>query len=98
MKEFIRTATPETERPQGEDLISFIRRIRRGETLGLFIRQERRRWGLTLKQAGALCLVSYSYLSEIENGLAHPSYEVLIKIANGLHMDYEKTMKLRDRQ
>lgn len=42
--------------------------IRSPEDLGEIIRSKRKRDGLTLQEAAALCGVSYAFLSALENG------------------------------
>ena len=44
----------------------------RGEALGAFIRQQRERAGLTLRQLAELTSLSNPYLSQVERGLHHP--------------------------
>ena len=50
----------------------------RGEALGAFIRQQRERAGLTLRQLAELTSLSNPYLSQVERGLHHPSAALII--------------------
>jgi len=38
------------------------------EDIGVIVRQKRKKDGLTLEQAAAVCGVSYAFLSALENG------------------------------
>src|ERR1700752_3214894 len=52
------------------------------ETLGAFIRQQRKRANLSLRQLAELTTLSNPYLSQIERGLHQPSVRVL-KLLSG---------------
>lgn len=53
-------------------------------TLGLKIKEMRKRKGLTQKQLGALCGIADSNIRKYENGQQNPKIETLRKIANAL--------------
>jgi transcriptional regulator with XRE-family HTH domain len=59
------------------------------ETLGTFIRTQRRLANLTLRDMADLANVSNPYLSQIERGLHEPSVRVLKAIASALDMSAE---------
>lgn len=59
------------------------------ETLGGFIRTQRRMAKLTLRDMADLAKVSNPYLSQIERGLHEPSVRVLKSIASALDMSVE---------
>src|SRR5674476_507492 len=55
--------------------------------LGQRIRALRNQLGWTLEQASQATSLARSTLSKIENGLMSPTYDALIKLANGLKID-----------
>jgi transcriptional regulator with XRE-family HTH domain len=59
------------------------------ETLGTFIRTQRRLANLTLREMADLANVSNPYLSQIERGLHEPSVRVLKAIASALDLSVE---------
>lgn len=59
------------------------------ESLGSFIRAQRRIAGLTLRQLADLADVSNAYLSQIERGKHEPSVRVLRQVAQGLNVSAE---------
>ena len=59
------------------------------ETLGTFIRAQRRLANLTLREMADLANVSNPYLSQIERGLHEPSVRVLKAIASALDISVE---------
>ncbi len=59
------------------------------ETLGGFIRTQRRMANLTLRDMADLAKVSNPYLSQIERGLHEPSVRVLKSIASALDLSVE---------
>lgn len=59
------------------------------ETLGGFIRAQRRIAGLTLRQLADLADVSNAYLSQIERGKHEPSVRVLRQVAQALNVSAE---------
>jgi len=56
------------------------------ETLGEFIRAQRRLANLSLRQMAELAHVSNPYLSQLERGLHEPSVRVLQSIADALEL------------
>ncbi|HEX3425492.1 MAG TPA: helix-turn-helix transcriptional regulator [Acidimicrobiales bacterium] len=58
-------------------------------SLGDFIRSQRQRANLTLREMADLANVSNPYLSQIERGLHEPSVRVLKAIASALDMSAE---------
>ncbi len=54
------------------------------ETLGAFIRHQRRVADLSLRELAALTSVSNAYLSQVERGLHQPSIKVLTAIGDAL--------------
>ncbi len=62
---------------------------------GSYIKELRKKRGLTLASLSALSGVSHPYLSQIENGKLKnfPSPEILIKISEPLDVRYEKLLK-----
>ncbi|MGI8576564.1 MAG: helix-turn-helix domain-containing protein [Nocardioidaceae bacterium] len=64
------------------------------ETLGDFLKEQRRAAQLTLRQLADLAGVSNPYLSQIERGLRRPSAEVLQQLAKALRISAE-TMYVR---
>jgi transcriptional regulator with XRE-family HTH domain len=59
------------------------------ESLGNFIRTQRRLANLTLREMAELAKVSNPYLSQVERGLHEPSVRVLRSIAAALNMSAE---------
>lgn len=59
------------------------------ETLGAFIRQQRQRAGLSLRQLAELTSLSNPYLSQVERGLHQPSVRVLKAISDALNLSAE---------
>lgn len=59
------------------------------DTLGSFIRTQRRLANLTLREMAELAKVSNPYLSQVERGLHEPSVRVLRSIAAALNMSAE---------
>ena len=59
------------------------------EALGAFIRQQRQRAGLSLRQLAELTSLSNPYLSQIERGLHQPSVRVLRAISDALNLSAE---------
>lgn len=59
------------------------------ESLGGFIRSQRRLANLTLREMAALTNVSNPYLSQVERGLHEPSVRVLRSIAGALNVSAE---------
>jgi transcriptional regulator with XRE-family HTH domain len=64
------------------------------ESLGEFLKEQRRSARLTLRQLADQTGVSNPYLSQIERGLRKPSAEVLQQLAKGLRISAE-TLYLR---
>ena len=56
------------------------------EALGAFIRQQRKRAGLSLRQLAELASLSSPYLSQVERGLHQPSVRVLRAISDALSL------------
>lgn len=52
--------------------------------LGAKIRQRRKAAKLSLREFGLMTGIDYAYLSNIENGKANATVDVLAKIADGL--------------
>lgn len=61
----------------------------RREALGAFIRQQRKRAGLSLRQLAELTSLSNPYLSQVERGLHQPSVRVLKAISDALNLSAE---------
>jgi transcriptional regulator with XRE-family HTH domain len=59
------------------------------ETLGAFIREQRKRANLSLRQLAELTSLSNPYLSQIERGLHQPSVRVLKAISDALNVSAE---------
>ena len=59
------------------------------EALGVFIRQQRKRAGLSLRQLAELTSLSNPYLSQVERGLHQPSVRVLRAISDALNLSAE---------
>lgn len=59
------------------------------EALGAFIRQQRKRANLSLRQLAELTSLSNPYLSQVERGLHQPSVRVLKAISDGLNLSAE---------
>jgi transcriptional regulator with XRE-family HTH domain len=59
------------------------------EGLGAFIRQQRQRAGLSLRQLAELTSLSNPYLSQVERGLHQPSVRVLRAISDALNLSAE---------
>ncbi len=59
------------------------------ETLGAFIREQRKRANLSLRQLAELTSLSNPYLSQVERGLHQPSVRVLKAISDALNLSAE---------
>ncbi len=59
------------------------------EALGAFIRQQRKRAGLSLRQLAEQTSLSNPYLSQVERGLHQPSVRVLKAISDALNLSAE---------
>jgi len=59
------------------------------EALGAFIREQRKRANLSLRQLAELTSLSNPYLSQIERGMRKPSAEILQQIAKALRISAE---------
>jgi transcriptional regulator with XRE-family HTH domain len=59
------------------------------DTLGAFLRTQRRIAGLSLRQLAEITSVSNAYLSQIERNLHKPSVDVLRAVAQGLNVSAE---------
>lgn len=59
------------------------------DTLGEYLREQRRGAQLSLRQLAEQAGVSNPYLSQIERGLRHPSAEVLQQLAKALRISAE---------
>jgi len=58
-------------------------------SIGEYIRQQRERANISLRQLASQAGVSNPYLSQIERGLRRPSAEILQQIAKGLRISAE---------
>ena len=56
------------------------------EALGAFIREQRKRADLSLRQLAELTRLSHAYLGQIERGLHQPSVRVLRAISEALNL------------
>jgi len=61
----------------------------RREALGAFIRQQRQRANLSLRQLAERTSLSNPYLSQVERGLHEPSVRVLKAISEALNLSAE---------
>jgi len=59
------------------------------EALGTFIREQRKRANLSLRQLAEMTSLSNPYLSQIERGLHQPSVRVLKAISDALNLSAE---------
>ena len=59
------------------------------EALGAFIREQRKRANLSLRQLAELTSLSHPYLSQVERGVHQPSVRVLKLIAEALNVSAE---------
>jgi transcriptional regulator with XRE-family HTH domain len=59
------------------------------QTLGAFIRTQRKMANLSLRQLAALTSLSNPYLSQVERGLHQPSVRVLKAISDALNVSAE---------
>lgn len=66
-----------------------VRDVRGLESLGAYLREQRRNAELSLRQLADLTGVSNPYLSQIERGLRKPSAEVLQQLARSLRISAE---------
>lgn len=60
-----------------------------GESLGDYLREQRKNARLSLRQLADLAGVSNPYLSQIERGIKKPSAEILQQLAKGLQISSE---------
>ena len=59
------------------------------DSLGEFIRLQRRLADLSLRQLAGMASVSNAYLSQVERGVYRPSAQVLKSLADALHLSAE---------
>src|ERR1700731_4156721 len=59
------------------------------EALGAFIREQRKRANLSLRQLAELTSLSNPYLSQVERGLHQPSVRVLKALSGALNVSAE---------
>ncbi len=62
------------------------------EALGAFIKEQRKRANLSLRQLAELTSLSNPYLSQVERGLHQPSVRVLKAISGALNVSAETLM------
>jgi transcriptional regulator with XRE-family HTH domain len=62
------------------------------EALGAFIREQRKRANLSLRQLAEMTSLSNPYLSQVERGLHQPSVRVLKAISDALNLSAETLM------
>jgi transcriptional regulator with XRE-family HTH domain len=62
------------------------------EALGAFIREQRKKANLSLRQLAELTSLSNPYLSQVERGLHQPSVRVLKAISGALNLSAESLM------
>ncbi len=62
------------------------------EVLGAFIRDQRKKANLSLRQLAELTSLSNPYLSQVERGLHQPSVRVLKAISDALNLSAETLM------
>jgi transcriptional regulator with XRE-family HTH domain len=62
------------------------------EVLGAFIRDQRKKANLSLRQLAELTSLSNPYLSQVERGLHQPSVRVLKAISGALNVSAESLM------
>jgi transcriptional regulator with XRE-family HTH domain len=62
------------------------------EVLGAFIRDQRKKANLSLRQLAELTSLSNPYLSQVERGLHQPSVRVLRAISDALNLSAESLM------
>jgi transcriptional regulator with XRE-family HTH domain len=62
------------------------------EVLGAFIREQRKRANLSLRQLAELTSLSNPYLSQVERGLHQPSVRVLKALSGALNVSAETLM------
>ncbi|HEX2822203.1 MAG TPA: helix-turn-helix transcriptional regulator [Streptosporangiaceae bacterium] len=62
------------------------------EALGAFIRDQRKKANLSLRQLAELTSLSNPYLSQVERGLHQPSVRVLKAISDALNLSAESLM------
>jgi len=64
-------------------------RIREAEDVGRAVRAKRKADGLTLEEAAAVCGVSYSFLSALENGKETVQLNKLLQVLESLGIELE---------
>jgi transcriptional regulator with XRE-family HTH domain len=64
------------------------------EALGAFIREQRKRANLSLRQLAELTSLSNPYLSQVERGLHQPSVRVLKALSGALNVSAETLLAL----
>ncbi|MCW2931309.1 MAG: DNA-binding protein [Actinomycetia bacterium] len=64
----------------------------RREALGAFIREQRQRANLSLRQLAEMTSLSNPYLSQVERGLHQPSIRALKAISDALNLSAETLM------
>jgi len=62
------------------------------EALGAFIKEQRKKANLSLRQLAELTSLSNPYLSQVERGLHQPSVRVLRAISDALNLSAESLM------
>jgi transcriptional regulator with XRE-family HTH domain len=59
------------------------------EDVGRIVRHKRKTDGLTLEEAAAVCGVSYSFLSALENGKETARLNKILQVFSGLGIELE---------
>lgn len=66
--------------------------------VGAQIRSLRKERGLTLERFSELCGLSIGLVSEVERGIANPSFATLVQLAHGLGISIGQLFTVQDRQ
>jgi transcriptional regulator with XRE-family HTH domain len=69
--------------------LRYIAKVKQRADLGAFIRQQRERSAMSVRNLADKAGISNPYLSQIERGLRKPSAEILMSIARGLSIRAE---------
>ena len=64
-------------------------KISTAEDIGQIIKQKRKKDGLTLAEAAAICGVSYAFLSALENGKETVRLNKVLQVITGLGIELE---------
>ena len=68
-------------------------KIASAEDIGRIVREKRKKDGLTLEEAAAVCGVSYAFLSALENGKETARLDKILQVFGRLGIELEARLR-----